>query len=102
MDIINIKHEIERRFAIPLPEFYKRRIIIWYDEEGEFADQIDNLELINAKVLHLTETNNFCIKKTIDVDEPTQNFLIYTPQHRASRSISCRGSGARKPCQGWS
>ena len=62
---------------VPLPEFYKRRIIIWYDDEAEFADQINDLELLNAKVLRLTETNNFIIKKTIAVDEPSQNYLIY-------------------------
>ena len=77
MDLQTINQELNKRFAEPLPEFYKRRIVIWYDEEGEFADQIDNLDLLNAKVLRLTANNNFVIKKTIAVDEPTQNFLIY-------------------------
>ncbi|SEP83366.1 TIGR02687 family protein [Lachnospiraceae bacterium RM5] len=77
MDLQTINQELNRRFAEALPEFYKRRIVIWYDEEGEFKDQIDELELLNAKVLCLTETNNFVVKKTIAVDAPTQNFLIY-------------------------
>ena len=77
MDLQTINQELNKRFAEPLPEFYKRRIVMWYDEEGEFKDQIDDLELLNAKVLRLTKTNNFAIKKTIAVDEPTQNFLIY-------------------------
>ena len=25
--------ELNRRFAAPLPEFYNRRIIFWYDED---------------------------------------------------------------------
>ena len=79
MDLQTINQELNKRFAEPLPEFYKRRIVIWKDEEGEFADQIDDLALFNAKVLRLTETNNFAIKKIISVDEPTQNFLIYNP-----------------------
>ncbi|MWL55307.1 BREX-1 system phosphatase PglZ type A, partial [Escherichia coli] len=45
----------------------------------EFAEEIDNLELTNAKILTLTGNNNFAVKKTIDVDEPTQNFLLYNP-----------------------
>ena len=65
MDLQTINQELNKRFAEPLPEFYKRRIVIWYDEEGEFADQIDDLVLLNAKVLRLTKTNNFAIKKTI-------------------------------------
>ena len=77
MDLQTIGQELNRRFSEALPEFYKRRIVVWYDEEGEFADQIEGLELYDAKVLRLTESNNFAIKKTIAVEEPTQNFLIY-------------------------
>ena len=77
MDLFTITQELNKRFMAPIQEFYKRRIIVWYDEEGEFRDQIEDMELLNAKVLCLTETNNFVIKKTIAVDEPTQNFLIY-------------------------
>lgn len=77
MDLQTINQELNKRFNESFSEFYKRRIVIWYDEEGEFADQIADLNLLNAKVLYLTETNNFQIKKTIAVDEPMQNFLIY-------------------------
>ena len=79
MDLITINQELDKRFEAPLPEFYKRRIIVWYDEEREFEDQIDNLVLQNAKILCLTGMNNFAVKKTIGVDETTQNFLIYNP-----------------------
>lgn len=79
MDLGTITQELNKRFMAPLPEFYKRRIIVWYDEEQEFADQIPELEISGAKVLTLTGTNNFQIKKQIAVDEPAQNFLIYNP-----------------------
>lgn len=77
MDLVTITQKLNKRFSETLPEFYKRRIVIWYDEEGEFANQINDLELLNAKVLCLTESNNFAIKKIIAVDEPSQNFLLY-------------------------
>ena len=38
MDTQKINEELNRRFAEPLPEFYKRRIIFWYDEDGEFQE----------------------------------------------------------------
>lgn len=79
MDLVTISQELNKRFLEPLPEFYKRRIIVWYDEEKEFAEEIGSLELINAKVLCLNGNNNFAVKKTIAVDEPTQNFLLYNP-----------------------
>ena len=36
MDIENIQQELEKRFKKDPKEFYKRRIIFWYDEEKEF------------------------------------------------------------------
>ncbi len=35
MDAENIVQDLKRRFAAPLPEFYKRRIIFWHDEERD-------------------------------------------------------------------
>ncbi|WP_022775130.1 BREX-1 system phosphatase PglZ type A [Butyrivibrio sp. AE2015] len=79
MDLATIGQELNKKFNAPLPEFYKRRIIVWYDEEMEFEDQLDSLELHNAKILRLTGNNNFIVKKTIANDEPVQNFLLYCP-----------------------
>ena len=33
MDTDKIIQDLNRRFAAPLPEFYQRRIIFWYDED---------------------------------------------------------------------
>ena len=79
MDFDTISLELNKRFIQPLPEFYRRRIIVWYDEEKEFAEEIGSLKLTNAKVLCLTGNNNFAVKKTLAVDEPNQNFLLYNP-----------------------
>ena len=62
MDLVTISQELNKRFLEPLPEFYKRRIIVWYDEEKEFAEEIGSLELTNAKVSCLTGNNNFAVK----------------------------------------
>lgn len=35
MDTDKIIQDLNRRFAAPLPEFYQRRIIFWYDEDKE-------------------------------------------------------------------
>lgn len=79
MAIEDIKKNLEQRFSEPLPEFYERRIIFWNDEEKEFIDEINELELDNAKVLILNETNNFNIKKILSNDDLTSNYLIYNP-----------------------
>ena len=39
MDTEKVLADLNRRFAAPLPEFYKRRIIFWIDEDREFEDK---------------------------------------------------------------
>ena len=79
MDADKIIQDLNRRFAAPLPEFYPRRIVVWYDEDREFEDRIDGLAIENANVLKLTGTNNFSAKKLLAVDDPTGNYLVYRP-----------------------
>lgn len=79
MDSDKIIQELNQRFAAPLPEFYKRRIVFWYDEDGEFQDRLDEITLNNAKLLVLTGTNNFAVKKLLSVDDTTNNYLVYCP-----------------------
>ena len=55
MDTITILQDLNRRFAQPLPEFYARRVIFWYDEDREFEDSIGELQLENAKVLNISK-----------------------------------------------
>jgi uncharacterized protein (TIGR02687 family) len=74
-----IQMRLSERFAAPLPEFYKRRIIFWHDEEGEFADQVDWLALSGVTVVKLTGKNSFAVKKLLTEDDLTGNYLIYDP-----------------------
>ena len=79
MDSEKIIQDLNRRFASPLPEFYKRRIIFWIDEDREFEDQIDEFSISGAKILKLTGSNNFYAKKLLAVDDPTSSYLVYSP-----------------------
>lgn len=79
MDAEKIIQDLNRRFAAPLPEFYKRRIVVWIDEDQEFVDKLDEITLGGAKVVALTGTNNFYVKKLLAVDDPTSNYLVYRP-----------------------
>lgn len=79
MDSDKIIQELNQRFTAPLPEFYKRRIVFWYDEDGEFSERLDEIVLNNAKLVALTGTNNFAMKKLLTVDDTTNNYLVYCP-----------------------
>ncbi len=79
METEEIIQQLNQRFAAPLPEFYKRRIIFWHDEEQEFASQLDEIVLDQAKVVELNDNNLYEIKKLICADDLESNYLIYTP-----------------------
>jgi len=79
VDTDKIVQDLNRRFAAPLPEFYKRRIIFWHDEDKEFEDKLDELVLDNSKLVVLTGSNNFEVKKSLSFDDKTSNFLVYSP-----------------------
>lgn len=79
MAIEDIKKELEQRFAEPLDEFYKRKIIFWNDEDGDFKEEVTDLELSNAKVLILDESNQFSSKKLLSYDDQDSNYLVYNP-----------------------
>ncbi len=79
MDAEKIIQDLNRRFAEPLPEFYKRRIIFWIDEDQEFADKLDEIKVDGAKIVALTGSNNFHVKKLLAVDDPDSNYLVYRP-----------------------
>ena len=80
IDLGTIQQDLARRFAAPLPEFYKRRIIFWYDEDREFEDQLEDLSLDGVEVLVLTGNNTFTVKKQLCEDNLTTNFLVYDPR----------------------
>ena len=69
METDKIVLDLNRRFAVPLPEFYERRIIFWHDEEKEYAD----------KLVALTGSNTFAVKKMLSVDDLTSNYVVYCP-----------------------
>lgn len=79
MDLDTVLHDLNRRFAAPLPEFYKRRIIFWYDEDHEFEDKLEELQLANATLVVLTGSNTFAVKKLLCEDDLSSNFLVYQP-----------------------
>ena len=57
---LNLKQIIDRLNA----EFTgdTRKMVFWYDDKGEFAEDMDNVELANAKVYRLQPENQFYTK----------------------------------------
>lgn len=76
---MNIEQTLKDRFASPLRDNYKRRIIFWQDPDGEFSDLVDELCLDGVKVLKLTGKNNFAAKRLLSATDADSNYLVYNP-----------------------
>jgi hypothetical protein len=56
-----------------------RKLVFWYDEDAEFMDDVDSLNLINARVIHLAQDNQFYTKYFLECVDTTTNYLVYAP-----------------------
>lgn len=74
---LNLKQIIDRLNA----EFTgdTRKLVFWYDDKAEFAEDIESVELENAKVYQLKPDNQFATKRFLEREDTTTNYLIYAP-----------------------
>jgi len=79
MDLKQIKTLLEDTFNKELSEGKKRHIVFWYDDDEEFKEDIDALDLENAKILKLTKNNYFFVKYQLEKADTESNYLIYAP-----------------------
>ena len=56
-----------------------RTLVFWYDDNGEFAEDIDSLEPVGAKVYKLEPDNQFYTKYFLERVDTGTNYLIYAP-----------------------
>ena len=61
-----------------------RKLVFWYDDKAEFAEDIDSLELVNAKVYRLESDNQFYTKYFLERLDLKTNYLIYAPFSKPS------------------
>ncbi|MCM1133894.1 MAG: BREX-1 system phosphatase PglZ type A, partial [Ruminococcus flavefaciens] len=57
----------------------ERKIIFWYDDNAEFADEIDSLELENAKIYRLEQDKQFYTKYFLEKVDTETSYLLYAP-----------------------
>ena len=79
MELDSIARQLNKKFSEPLPEFYRRRVIFWNDEDGDFKENVGELKLDNAKVIILKENNNFTVKRLLTSEDLDSNYLVYNP-----------------------
>ena len=74
---MNIKQIIDRLNAEFTGE--TRKLVFWYDDKAEFAEDMETVELQNAKIYYLQPDNQFYTKYFLERVDKTTNYLIYAP-----------------------
>lgn len=83
MDSQNIAKSLIERFQIPAKGNIPNRVVIWNDAEESFVDEIDEIanmlkeQDIETIKVDLSGRSYLLVKKQIELDEPSQKFLLY-------------------------
>lgn len=78
LNLAEIKRILEENFNAKPSDGKGRNIVFWYDDEGEFANDIQELKLDNAKLLQLNDGNSFFVKHHLEKVDPESNYLLYS------------------------
>ena len=74
LSLSQIEDKLNEKFAGD-----ERKVIFWYDDKGDFADDVDSLHLKNAKLWKLTGKNQFKTKLLIEHEDTSSSYLVYAP-----------------------
>ena len=85
---MDVRQELLRRFAAPLPEYYTRRIVVFRDDQGGFAADVEQMELPGVRILIMRENEWFTLRRQIESDYAQENIcLLYTSKSSAVRNL---------------
>jgi uncharacterized protein (TIGR02687 family) len=72
MNIKQLQQGLENKFA-------KSRIVFWHDPDQSFTEELDQLSLDGISIINMGDESHFEVKKRIEFDESTTQFLLYYP-----------------------
>lgn len=74
MDLQNIQEQLNTEFSKE-----DIRIIFWFDDKGEYEDEVSELQLDNAKLHILDGANWFYSKWLLNESDTESKYLVYAP-----------------------
>lgn len=74
MDLQNIEEQLNTEFAKSTT-----RIVFWFDDKGEYEDEVSELNLPGVECHVLTGTNWLYSKWLLNESKPDSKFLVYAP-----------------------
>src|SRR5699024_12419437 len=73
-----IESTLQKMLDKPLENYEKRRIIFWEDQQEEFKDDWDSIELKDVKLQELTNDNQFHVKHLLEAEDLDSSYLMYS------------------------
>lgn len=77
MNTEQLEKSLVKVFAEPKIVGQKRHIVFWYDESGDFVDDIASLRLEWVKIFHL-RNNYFAAKYLFEKEDISSDYLVYS------------------------
>lgn len=74
MNLQRIQEKLNEEFSSS-----ERRLVFWYDDNAEFEEDIDSLQLGNAWLHKLTGDNILYTKYLLECEDQENHYLIYAP-----------------------
>jgi hypothetical protein len=74
MNLLTIQDKLNEEFRSS-----DRKLVFWYDDNAEFAEEVDSLQLNNSKLYKLTGDNALFTKYFLECEDRENSYLIYAP-----------------------
>lgn len=74
MDLLNIQNQLNTEFAKS-----DVRIVFWFDDKGEYEDEVSELQLGDVKLHILDGSNWFYSKYLLNESDSESKYLVYAP-----------------------
>ena len=68
-DTSTVRSHLENRYST-------NRVVFWHDLSGEYATELDSLELVGVEILHV-DNDEYAIMNRLLQSAPTSRFLVY-------------------------
>lgn len=84
MNLKEVHRVLQDMFDKELTDERKRHLVFWYDQEGDFTEDIDRIQLEGVRKWQVTENNLFATKYELEKNDLNSHFLIYANMAKPS------------------
>ncbi|GGJ91370.1 DNA repair protein [Lentibacillus kapialis] len=82
MNLNEVHRVLNDYFQKELTNGKQRHVVFWYDEEDDFKEEIESIDLPGVRVWQVTPNNLFATKYELEKNDPASHFLLYANMPR--------------------